>query len=317
MVTIWPACAARIMLLRRILGVRAAGEARRRIVHEVAAQDGGSPARHRADIIGVGLFILPGERPRPYPRTRAAIRARAWGVACGSTAWMGSGVQGRRGGGDEVQGVDVVVPPAPLDLHGVRSRLQLHLARGLRGEGVSRGGEHPGGLRPVDDQIEPFRSEGGTVADAHVVEAAGSVRDVEHDFGALLLEPGHVATAGKAGPAGHDRGSNQLSGFRFQMDRLRRRRRGRRGQRREGKCECPKSHCVSLHLCRSILGSAACRRGEGAGYTFSMTLGQFPCPNTELHLEHTVVCGQAFRWHLDDEGWWSCLLPVTRNDGGA
>ena len=46
-----------------------------------------------------------------------------------------------------------------------------------------------------------------------------------------------------------------------------------------------------------------------------MTTGQFPCPITELHLEHTLVCGQAFRWHLDAEDWWSCLLPVTGEDG--
>ena len=46
-----------------------------------------------------------------------------------------------------------------------------------------------------------------------------------------------------------------------------------------------------------------------------MTVGQFPCPITELHLEHTLVCGQAFRWHLDAEEWWSCLLPVTREEG--
>lgn len=34
-------------------------------------------------------------------------------------------------------------------------------------------------------------------------------------------------------------------------------------------------------------------------------------PITELHLEHTLVCGQAFRWKQDKDGWWSCLLPIT------
>ena len=46
-----------------------------------------------------------------------------------------------------------------------------------------------------------------------------------------------------------------------------------------------------------------------------MTVRQFPCPVEELHLEYTLVCGQTFRWHLDAEGWWSCLLPVMREDG--
>lgn len=30
-----------------------------------------------------------------------------------------------------------------------------------------------------------------------------------------------------------------------------------------------------------------------------------------MHIEHTAICGQAFRWRQDKEGWWSCLLPVT------
>ena len=46
-----------------------------------------------------------------------------------------------------------------------------------------------------------------------------------------------------------------------------------------------------------------------------MTVGAFPFPRQELHLEYTLVCGQAFRWHLDGEGWWSCVLPVTHPDG--
>ncbi len=43
-----------------------------------------------------------------------------------------------------------------------------------------------------------------------------------------------------------------------------------------------------------------------------MDTGQFPCPPDELRLEFTLISGQAFRWHMDAEGWWSCLLPVTR-----
>ncbi len=41
----------------------------------------------------------------------------------------------------------------------------------------------------------------------------------------------------------------------------------------------------------------------------------YPLP--ELHLEHTLICGQAFRWKLDKEGWWSCLLPITDAPSGA
>ncbi|MBV9848262.1 MAG: hypothetical protein JO250_01105, partial [Armatimonadetes bacterium] len=52
-----------------------------------------------------------------------------------------------------------------------------------------------------------------------------------------------------------------------------------------------------------------------AQYNRPMIVGHFPCPTEELHLEHTLVCGQAFRWHLDAEGWWSCPLPVTRDAG--
>jgi N-glycosylase/DNA lyase len=43
-----------------------------------------------------------------------------------------------------------------------------------------------------------------------------------------------------------------------------------------------------------------------------MTSGQFLCPPNEFALEYTLISGQAFRWHLDAEGWWSCLLPVSR-----
>ncbi len=40
-------------------------------------------------------------------------------------------------------------------------------------------------------------------------------------------------------------------------------------------------------------------------------------PLSELHLEHTLVCGQAFRWKQDKEGWWSCLLPITDAQPGT
>ncbi len=40
-------------------------------------------------------------------------------------------------------------------------------------------------------------------------------------------------------------------------------------------------------------------------------------PIAELHLEHTLVCGQAFRWRQDKEGWWSCLLPITNAPAGG
>ena len=46
-----------------------------------------------------------------------------------------------------------------------------------------------------------------------------------------------------------------------------------------------------------------------------MIVRQFPFPIEELHLEHTLICGQAFRWHLDAEGWWSCVLPVMPENG--
>lgn len=47
------------------------------------------------------------------------------------------------------------------------------------------------------------------------------------------------------------------------------------------------------------------------GYTPGMASSTFACPMDEFHIEHTVVCGQAFRWMLDAEGWWGCLLPST------
>ena len=36
----------------------------------------------------------------------------------------------------------------------------------------------------------------------------------------------------------------------------------------------------------------------------------FLCPIEEFHIAYTVICGQTFRWRLDKEGWWACLLPV-------
>lgn len=48
-----------------------------------------------------------------------------------------------------------------------------------------------------------------------------------------------------------------------------------------------------------------------------MLVNTLQCPITELHLEHTLVCGQAFRWKQDKEGWWSCLLPLTQAAKGT
>ncbi|MDQ2686577.1 MAG: hypothetical protein M3Y28_01790 [Armatimonadota bacterium] len=42
-----------------------------------------------------------------------------------------------------------------------------------------------------------------------------------------------------------------------------------------------------------------------------MAISTFAFPLHELHIEHTVICGQTFRWKQDKQGWWSCLLPVT------
>ena len=47
-----------------------------------------------------------------------------------------------------------------------------------------------------------------------------------------------------------------------------------------------------------------------------MLVHTFLCPITELHLEHALICGQAFRWKQDKEGWWSCLLPITNAKKG-
>ena len=42
-----------------------------------------------------------------------------------------------------------------------------------------------------------------------------------------------------------------------------------------------------------------------------MAYSTFLYPLSEFHIEHTVICGQTFRWRMDKEGWWACLLPVT------
>jgi N-glycosylase/DNA lyase len=45
--------------------------------------------------------------------------------------------------------------------------------------------------------------------------------------------------------------------------------------------------------------------------TAVMLFSTFPYPMDEFHIAHTVICGQTFRWRLDNAGWWSCLLPQT------
>lgn len=52
------------------------------------------------------------------------------------------------------------------------------------------------------------------------------------------------------------------------------------------------------------------------GYTIRMAPSTIVCPMDEFHIEHTVVCGQTFRWRRDKEGWWSCLLPSTDPETG-
>ncbi len=42
----------------------------------------------------------------------------------------------------------------------------------------------------------------------------------------------------------------------------------------------------------------------------------FLCPIDEFQIAYTVICGQTFRWRLDKDGWWACLLPVTDPDTG-
>ena len=48
----------------------------------------------------------------------------------------------------------------------------------------------------------------------------------------------------------------------------------------------------------------------------SPSTATFLCPLSEFHIEHTVICGQTFRWRLDKEGWWSCLLPLSDPQSG-
>ncbi|MGI4788200.1 MAG: DNA glycosylase [Janthinobacterium lividum] len=47
-----------------------------------------------------------------------------------------------------------------------------------------------------------------------------------------------------------------------------------------------------------------------------MAYSTFLCPIDEFHIAYTVICGQTFRWRLDKEGWWSCLLSTTDSQTG-
>lgn len=48
-----------------------------------------------------------------------------------------------------------------------------------------------------------------------------------------------------------------------------------------------------------------------------MPVSTILCPIDELHIEHSVICGQTFRWKQDKQGWWSCLLPITGSPPNA
>ena len=47
-----------------------------------------------------------------------------------------------------------------------------------------------------------------------------------------------------------------------------------------------------------------------------MSHATFLCPIDEFQIAYTVICGQTFRWRLDKDGWWACLLPVTDPETG-
>ena len=47
-----------------------------------------------------------------------------------------------------------------------------------------------------------------------------------------------------------------------------------------------------------------------------MAHSTFLCPIDEFHIAYTVICGQTFRWRMDKDGWWACLLPVTNAQPG-
>ncbi len=47
-----------------------------------------------------------------------------------------------------------------------------------------------------------------------------------------------------------------------------------------------------------------------------MSYATFLCPIDEFQIAYTVICGQTFRWRLDKDGWWACLLPVTDPETG-
>lgn len=51
-------------------------------------------------------------------------------------------------------------------------------------------------------------------------------------------------------------------------------------------------------------------------YNPSMSYATFLCPIDEFQIAYTVICGQTFRWRLDKDGWWACLLPVTDPETG-
>ncbi len=47
-----------------------------------------------------------------------------------------------------------------------------------------------------------------------------------------------------------------------------------------------------------------------------MAYSTFLCPIDEFQIAYTVICGQTFRWRIDKDGWWACLLPITDPDTG-
>lgn len=52
-------------------------------------------------------------------------------------------------------------------------------------------------------------------------------------------------------------------------------------------------------------------------YNRAMPVSTILYPIEEFHIEHSVICGQAFRWKRDKQGWWSCLLPITGSPPNA
>jgi N-glycosylase/DNA lyase len=73
-----------------------------------------------------------------------------------------------------------------------------------------------------------------------------------------------------------------------------------------------RAEMLKAYFCQSISAMHVCLTNPNtAGHNRGMAVSTFPCPIEELHIEHTVICGQAFRWKEDKEGWWACLLLVT------